>query len=77
MSDIHRHDISNHIWLALKPHLPGSKGNRGRRGHDNRLFLNAVLWKLRTGCPYRLPMARPAAPIWPLEHGLAAVQIMA
>ncbi len=53
MSDIHRHDLSDADWLRLKPHLPGSKGNPGRRGHDNRLFLNAVLWKLRTGCPWR------------------------
>lgn len=53
MSDLHRHDISDHVWLTLKPHLPGSKGNLGRRGRDNRLFLNAVFWKLRTGTPWR------------------------
>jgi hypothetical protein len=43
MTDIHRHDISDEVWFRLKPYLPGSKGNRGRRGKDNRLFLNAVL----------------------------------
>ena len=53
MTDLHRHDINDDIWLRLKPHLPGSRGNRGRRGNDNRLFLNAVLWKLRTGAPWR------------------------
>ena len=53
MTDIHRHDLSDELWLQLKPYLPGSKGNRGRRGNDNRLFLNAVLWKLRTGVPWR------------------------
>lgn len=53
MSDMNRHDIGDEVWLRLKPHLPGSKGNPGRRGKDNRLFLNAVLWKLRTGCPWR------------------------
>ncbi len=53
MSDIRRHDLCEHAWLSLKPHLPGSKGNRGRRGRDNRLFLNAILWKLRTGTPWR------------------------
>ena len=53
MSDIHRHDLKDREWLLLKPHLPGSKGNRGRRGADNRLFLNAVLWHLRTGTPWR------------------------
>lgn len=53
MSDLHRHDLSDEQWAVLKPHLPGSKGNRGRRGKDNRLFLNATLWKLRTGTPWR------------------------
>lgn len=53
MSDLRRHDIDDEVWVRLKPHLSGSKGNRGRRGLDNRLFLNAVLWKLRTGCPWR------------------------
>ena len=53
MSDLHRHDLSDEQWLVLKPHLPGSKGNRGRRGYDNRLFVNAVLRRLRTGAPWR------------------------
>jgi transposase len=53
MSDLHRHDIDDEVWVRLKPHLFGSKGNRVRRGLNNRLFLNAVLWKLRTGCPWR------------------------
>ena len=53
MTDIHRHDLSDELWLQLKPYLPGSKGNLGRRGNDNRLLLNAVLWKLRTGVPWR------------------------
>ena len=51
MSDLRRHDLSEEVWLQLKPHLPGSKGNRGCRGKDNRLFLNALLWNLRTGTP--------------------------
>lgn len=53
MSAIHRHDISNALWERLKPHLPGSKGNRGRRGTNNRLFIDAIIWKLRTGVPWR------------------------
>ena len=52
-SDLHRHDISDDVRFALKQYLPGSKGNPGRRGADNSLFLNAVFWKLRTGCPRR------------------------
>ena len=52
MSDLRRHDLREDVWLRLKPHLPGSKGNRGCRGKNNRLFLNALLWKLRTGTPW-------------------------
>ena len=53
MSDLRRHDLREDVWLRLKPHLPGSRGNRGCRGKDNRLFLNALVWKLRTGTPWR------------------------
>ena len=53
MSDLPRHDIPHHVWETLKSLLPGCKGNKSRRGANNRLFLSAVLWKLRTGCPWR------------------------
>ena len=53
MTDIHRHDISDDIWSVIEAHLPGSIGNRGRRARDNRLFFNAIIWKLRTGTPWR------------------------
>ena len=48
-----RHDISDHIWSLLEPHLPGRKGSWGRVAKDNRRFINAVLWILRTGSPWR------------------------
>ncbi|OTA13967.1 transposase [Xenorhabdus vietnamensis] len=48
-----RHDISDHVWNLLEPHLPGRKGNWGRVAYDNRLFINAVFWILRTGAPWR------------------------
>ncbi|WP_340622187.1 IS5 family transposase [Xenorhabdus siamensis] len=48
-----RHDISDHIWSLLEPHLPGRKGAWGRVAYDNRLFINAVFWILRTGAPWR------------------------
>jgi transposase len=57
--DFRRHDLSDVMWARLKPYLPSSKGNRGRRAQDNRLFLNAVLWILRTGSPiFRFYLAR-------------------
>lgn len=48
-----RHDISDQVWDRIKEHLPGSAGNIGRPADDNRLFINAVFWILRTGAPWR------------------------
>ena len=48
-----RHDISDHHWALLEPHLPGRAGQWGGVAHDNRRFLNAVFWILRTGAPWR------------------------
>ena len=33
--------------------LPGRRGSPGRTAADNRLFLEAVLWRARTGSPWR------------------------
>lgn len=46
-----RHDISDETWALLEPHLPGRKGAWGGIARDNRLFINAVFWILRTGAP--------------------------
>ncbi len=53
MSDIHRHDLSDEAWARLWALVLRAKGRRGRRAEDNRLFMNAILWKLRTGVPWR------------------------
>jgi transposase len=54
MSAIHRrHDISDATWELLSPHLPGRKGSWGGVAQDNRRFINAVFWILRTGAPWR------------------------
>jgi transposase len=49
----HRHDLSDHAWSLLAPHLPGQKGQWGGIAQDNRRFLNGVLWILRAGSPWR------------------------
>ena len=49
----HRHDVSDAVWSKLEPYLPGTKGQVGRPSKDNRLFINAVFWILRTGAPWR------------------------
>ena len=46
-----RHDMSDRVWSVLEPHLPGRKGGWGGQAKDNRQFINAVFWILRTGAP--------------------------
>jgi transposase len=48
-----RHDINDRTWALLEPHLPGREGVWGGIAHDNRRFINAVFWILRTGAPWR------------------------
>jgi transposase len=53
-----RHDISDDAWGQIEPLLPGQKGQWGGIAEDNRKFINAVFWILRTGAPWRdLPSA--------------------
>ncbi len=49
----HRQDISDKVWELLRPLLPGQKGQWGGIAKDNRKFINAVFWVLRTGAPWR------------------------
>jgi transposase len=44
-----RYELSNEQWRRIENLLPGKKGDPGRNGEDNRLFVNAVLWVLRSG----------------------------
>ena len=48
-----RHDISEEVWKVLEPHLPGRAGTWGGTAQDNRRFVNAIFWILRTGAPWR------------------------
>jgi transposase len=53
-----RHDLTDRTWELLEPHLPGREGAWGGVAQDNRRFINAVFWILRTGAPWRdLPPA--------------------
>jgi len=45
--------LSDAQWEQVSPLLPGKVGDPGRTGTDNRLFLEAVLWIVRTGSPWR------------------------
>ena len=40
-------------WQRIEHLLPGKPTDRGVTAKDNRLFIEAVLWILRTGSPWR------------------------
>ena len=48
-----RHDLTDEKWAVLAPLLPGQAGQWGGIAKDNRQFINAVFWVLRTGAPWR------------------------
>lgn len=50
---LRRHAISDEQWERIKDLLPGRAGTPGRPAHDNRLFVDAVLWIAKTGAPWR------------------------
>jgi alcohol dehydrogenase (cytochrome c) len=44
-----RYELSDAQWRRSAPLLPGKKGDPGRTAKDNRLFVHACLWVLRSG----------------------------
>ena len=50
--------LSDRQWARMAAHIIGDERTRGSSGRDNRLFVEAVLWVVRTGAPWRdLPNA--------------------
>lgn len=47
----HRHTITDQQFQRIEHLIPGKPGDPGAK--DNRLFINAVLWILRTGAQGR------------------------
>ncbi|MDW8292794.1 MAG: transposase [Anaerolineae bacterium] len=48
-------DLTDTQWVRIEPHLPRRTSPRGRkRIHSPREILNAILYALRTGCPWRM-----------------------
>jgi transposase len=45
--------VTNEQWERVAPLLPPQKGRTGRPAHDHRVILNGILWKVRTGAPWR------------------------
>ena len=52
-----RHELTSEQFERIAQLLPGRKGHVGRNATDNRTFLNAVFWILKTDAPWRdLPL---------------------
>ena len=47
-----RHELTDAQWEMIKDLLPGKESDPGRTAADNRLFVNAVLFVLKTGIPW-------------------------
>jgi putative transposase len=45
--------LSDAQWARISPHIIGDERSRGSSGHDNRMFVEGVLWIVRTGSPWR------------------------
>lgn len=45
-------ELTEKAWGVIAPLLPAS-GLRGGQGRDHRTVINGILWKLRTGAPWR------------------------
>jgi transposase len=46
---IKRYELTDTQWQRIAALLPGKKSDPGRTAADNRLFVNGVLWVLRSG----------------------------
>jgi transposase len=48
-----RYALTDTQWERIKDLLPGRVGCVGAPAHNNRLFVNAVLYRYRAGIPWR------------------------
>ena len=46
---VRRYELTDAQWARICELLPGKASDPGRTAADNRLFVNAVLWVLRSG----------------------------
>lgn len=52
-----RGKLTDTAWAQLRPLLP-TNGRRGKQWRDHRQVINGILWRLRTGAPWRDVPAR-------------------
>ena len=56
---MHRYALRDDQWAKIKDFLPGRKGHVGGTAADNRLFIEAVIYRYRTGILSMRIMASP------------------
>ena len=49
---VRRHELSDAEWALLAPLMPGNPV-QGHRWNDHRRTINGILWRVRTGTPWR------------------------
>ena len=56
--------VGDAVWEKVAPLLPGKASDPGATARDNRLFLEAVLWRLSNdiGNPSRGDIENPSTP---------------
>jgi transposase len=53
-----RYALRDDQWDRIKDSLPGREGHVGGTAADNRLFVEAVLYRYRAGIPWRVILPR-------------------
>lgn len=53
MSNARDHELTDDQWSRIAPHLPPQRPVTGRPASDHRQILEGILWRLRTGAPWR------------------------
>jgi transposase len=46
-------DLTDAQWAWIEPLLPSSRGRRGRPFRDHRPLIEGIIYRFRTGCPWR------------------------
>lgn len=46
-------ELTDEQWAALEPHLPPQRAATGRPAKEHRTVVEGILWRLRTGAPWR------------------------
>ena len=47
-----RHHLTEEEWQRLAPQMP-TNARQGHRWKDHRMVVNGILFRTRTGCPWR------------------------